>query len=364
MIISIRVAISILVLTNLLMFQFGLLLSTMKNSYPENVAGASPPIENHRRLRASSSVLFPLATPQGNALALPSIRLSDDKDDVQRKFYGGKGDKAHLGGFTDIDMLGISPAVWRKMITYFGVKSVLDVGCGRGTSTSWFHLHGVDVQCVEGSHDAIEKSMIPLAELHIVEHDFSRGPWWPSRTYDAVWCVEFLEHVGRNFHVNYVPAFRKSALIFVTHSRWGGWHHVEVHDDTWWIAKFQSYGFVFSPDLTSMVKNVAIREKDSNLVELGGKPYDAQHIRMSMKVFINPAVASLPEHAHLFAEDGCYKGRKNGEIIHDECGVGAKSKHLTRIPQEFRPLPISDKMHRAWLDLVSRNVDFEKEETL
>lgn len=49
------------------------------------------------------------------------------------------------------------------------------------------------------------------------------GPWWPKRTVDAVWCVEFTEHVGRNFQPNYITAWRKAALIFMTHSLWGGW---------------------------------------------------------------------------------------------------------------------------------------------
>ncbi len=72
----------------------------------------------------------------------------------------------------------------------------------------------------------MEQSIIPK-EI-VTEHDFSRGPWWPERTVDAVWCVEFTEHVGRNFQPNYLTAFRKAALIFVTHSNWGGWHHVSL----------------------------------------------------------------------------------------------------------------------------------------
>ena len=48
---------------------------------------------------------------------------------------------------------------------------------------------------MEGSHDGVMKSLLP-PEL-IVEHDFSRGPWWPEETYDAAWSVEFLEHVAR-----------------------------------------------------------------------------------------------------------------------------------------------------------------------
>jgi 2-polyprenyl-3-methyl-5-hydroxy-6-metoxy-1,4-benzoquinol methylase len=110
--------------------------------------------------------------------------------------YGGKGDKPHLGGFTDLDHHGVSPASWKWMVEYMGVHSVLDVGCGRGISTSWFYFHGVEVLCAEGSHDAIENTVLPDKSL-IVEHDFSRGPWWPEKTYDAVWCVEFLEHVSK-----------------------------------------------------------------------------------------------------------------------------------------------------------------------
>jgi hypothetical protein len=35
---------------------------------------------------------------------------------------GGQGDKKHLGGFTEIDLFGISPAVWKSMISYLGSR--------------------------------------------------------------------------------------------------------------------------------------------------------------------------------------------------------------------------------------------------
>lgn len=72
-------------------------------------------------------------------------------------------------------------------MTDIGVHSLMDVGCGRGISTSWFAFHGADVLCVEGSHDAFENSVLPDPNSQMVEHDFSRGPWWPEKTYDAIW---------------------------------------------------------------------------------------------------------------------------------------------------------------------------------
>jgi 2-polyprenyl-3-methyl-5-hydroxy-6-metoxy-1,4-benzoquinol methylase len=148
----------------------------------------------------------PLGIPKGKAQNLPSIRVEDSDVDKKRKIYGGAGDKKHLGGFTEVDLDGISPDVWKHMVTKYGVKSVLDVGCGRGVSSLWFHLHGVDVLCAEGSHDAVERTMLPDPANQVVEHDFSRGPWWPEKTYSACWAVEFLEHVS------YVPALVGSRI--------------------------------------------------------------------------------------------------------------------------------------------------------
>ena len=133
----------------------------------------------------------------GSAVALPSIQISNDN--IDRKIYGGKGDMKHLGGFTELDLHGVSPSVWKLMISYFGVRSLLDVGCGKGISTSWFYEHGVDTHCVEGSHDAVTQSILPDPTTQVTEHDFSRGPWWPEQTVDAVWCVEFTE-------VSFIPS--------------------------------------------------------------------------------------------------------------------------------------------------------------
>jgi cyclopropane fatty-acyl-phospholipid synthase-like methyltransferase len=134
------------------------------------------------------------------------------------------------------------------------------------------------VLCAEGSHDAVLNSMLPDVENQVVEHDFSRGAWWPERTYDAVWAVEFLEHVGVQYHYNYITTFRKAALIFVTSSRWGGWHHVEVHHDDWWIQKYKSYGFLYDAELTEKIRQIAAKESGTGALAPNGKPLRAQHI--------------------------------------------------------------------------------------
>ncbi|GMI39823.1 hypothetical protein TeGR_g13928 [Tetraparma gracilis] len=294
--------------------------------------------------------------PPAAAVALPSVRVGDAELPIDRKIYGGKGDKKHLGGFTDLDLQGISPSVWKLMLSYFGVRSLLDVGCGKGVSTSWFHLHGVAASCVEGSHDAVLQSLMPEPARQVVEHDFSRGPWWPPNTVDAVWCVEFTEHVGRNFQPNYLPAFKRAALVFVSHSHWGGWHHVEVHDDKWWRTKFELQGLVYSEEMTRLVRQTAKDEKGRGEMSFNGKDaWNAQHLYTSMQVFLNPAVASLPEHAHLMAEDGCFKETVDGVIYHLKCGTkkdGSVNEGHTIMDPAWEALQFDDEMDLQWEQLV------------
>ena len=302
------------------------------------------------------SNVYDLSKP---AVALPSIRTEQD---VPRKIYGGAGDKVHLGGFVDFDREGVSPAVWKDMMDWVGVHSILDVGCGKGVSTSWFVEHGLDAHCVEGSHDAGSHSLVPSVTT---EHDFARGPWWPDKTVDAVWCVEFLEHVGRYYHKHYFPAFQKSALIFATHSYWGGWHHVEVHDDNYWQIKFASYGFIYSDYLTKRMRNLALQEAMSNIESLIGPfTFRAGHVYRSIQVYINPSVASLPEHAHLFSEDGCVKRSepRNGnwsdwDIVRKECGTWKNGHEETKLPEEFKPLPRTKLMDQNWEGKVRKHLE-------
>jgi len=317
-----------------------------------------PPPEEKSEYDALSAIS--LTIPRGKAVAMPSIRISEEEDKaVARGQYGGKGDKPHLGGFTEFDPLGVSPTLWKHLIEFLGIKSMVDVGCGRGISTAWFVTHGLEfVQCVEGSHDAVMQSIVPDAEKRVVEHDFSRGPWWPDRTVDLAWAVEFTEHVGRNYQPNYITAFRKAAIVIVTHSNWGGWHHVEVHDDDWWRVRWEAAGFVYTEYLTKAFRAIAMTDQSRKDLTADMKEdhlyFVAQHIYLNAQVFINPMVASLPEHAHLFAEHGCFGGKDgNKKPIHVDCAdAAAKGEILTPLPESFKPLKITDEMDQAWLDLI------------
>lgn len=293
----------------------------------------------------------PLGIPDGEPPNLPTLETT--KADDRRSIFGGKGDPYHLGGFTDYDASGVSPEVWSKMITDLGVKSVLDVGCGRGISTSFFRRHGIRTRCVEGSKDAIQRTVLTNPEKKIVEHDYSRGPWWPKETYDAVWAVEVLAQVSRQHMFNYMTTFRKAALIFVTTNMRGGWHGVELHEHGWWIAKFELNGFRYSQELTDQVKNWARQERNAKITGPDDNPLNAQHIWLNAMVFINPIVAALPEHQHLFPEQGCLTPVAAGMRLSERKRKPCEAKNLeTPLAPSFVPFAVKPEVTKKWSDYV------------
>lgn len=152
--------------------------------------------------------------------------------------------------------------------------------------------------------------------------------------------------VGRNFQKNYLPAFRKAALVIVTHSEWGGHHHVEVHDDDYWIDKFTMFGFIYSPTLSETIRQIASQETGfaPNGVEL-----NAQHLWLRAQVFVNPAVAASPQHTHLMGEPGCYDENENG-TIHRECGVAnGQITAESVLPESMRALTLTPAQDEAWM---------------
>lgn len=141
-----------------------------------------------------------------------------------------------------------------------------------------------------------------MPKSQIIEHDFRQGPWWPGRTFDFAWSVEVLEHIGRQHMKNYLPIFHKAAIIWVTHAMQGGYHHVETHEDWWWINRYTLQGFIYSEDLTKRMRRMAGQWKNVD-------GFNSQHLWHSGLAFLNPKVGSLYEHAHLFGGPGCFTSK-------------------------------------------------------
>lgn len=69
------------------------------------------------------------------------------------------------------------------------MKSVLDVGCGRGFSLAFFLENGIDAIGIEGSKLAIKNSKYPEK---IQQKNLNKKVDL-KRKFDVVWCFEVAE---------------------------------------------------------------------------------------------------------------------------------------------------------------------------
>ena len=82
------------------------------------------------------------------------------------------------------------PALWRYLVGRFGVRSVLDVGCGEGHAVRFFHALGVIAHGIDGLLINVQRAVYPIAL-----HDLLAGPY--IMPVDLVWSCEVAEHIDQ-----------------------------------------------------------------------------------------------------------------------------------------------------------------------
>ena len=134
---------------------------------------------------------------------------------------------------------------------------------------------------------------------------------------------------------------------------------MEVHKDDWWIRKFELYGFKYMHEMTLEVRETARQEAMRGPPAVTGEPPNPQNL-YTMLVFFNPAVGALPQHAHLFAEPGCFKEAvtKNQTVTKTNfrCGDNIGRPEETPLPPEFEPLPVSEENQLKWEEHIRKKI--------
>lgn len=151
--------------------------------------------------------------------------------------------KEHLGGCIVHGDPGTSaPPVWDMLVSDYGIKSMIDIGCGAGHSLNYFLDKGVDAWGVEGFQTALA---VAKNRSRIFEHDYCDGPFEPEQEYDLAWSCEFVEHVYEEYTENFLKTFSKCKYVAMTHGIPGqdGYHHVNCQWPEYWIEKMDKLGF-------------------------------------------------------------------------------------------------------------------------
>jgi SAM-dependent methyltransferase len=150
----------------------------------------------------------------------------------------------HLGGFLDGGDDGTYyPELWDYLVDAYEIKTVVDIGCGKGFSTAYFKSLGCEVLGIDGSEKAKQMSLIPE---NFLLNDYTKQSA-NIKKYDLGWSCEFLEHVEEKYQENYMNDFKKCkyvAITFAGKKQWGH-HHVNCNDENYWIDVFTKNNFQY-----------------------------------------------------------------------------------------------------------------------
>jgi len=101
-----------------------------------------------------------------------------------------------------------------------------------------------------------------------------------------------------------------------------------VHEEWWWRSRLTAAGFVYSIDLTMLARQQASNSAKTET--------EAQHLRYRLMVFINPKVAALPQHHHLFGGHGCFSKVIDNRDGGTPCTNNAKTNDV--LPARYQSL--------------------------
>jgi len=162
----------------------------------------------------------------------------------------------HLGGFVlNGDERTYYPQLWETLINDFNIKSLIDVGCGEGHSSYFFHNRFVEVLAIDGSKKVLDSAVFDP----IVIHDYCTGPYIPDKIYDFVWCCEFVEHIEEKYIPNFIATFKKAKYVAFSHAlpKQGGYHHVNEREPLYWIRIMESNGFEYMEEESLKYRKLA-----------------------------------------------------------------------------------------------------------
>lgn len=157
-----------------------------------------------------------------------------------------------------------SPGVWKYMIERFAVRTVLDVGSGRGHAANWFHKNGCQVVAIDGESINVKSALYPT-----VQHDITGSVF--VCPVDFVHCQEVAEHIPEKYLGNFLSTLYNGNVILMTHASPGqeGHNHVNCQDDEYWILHLDKCGYNLLLDDTAKVRAIAGFESAHHLARSG-----------------------------------------------------------------------------------------------
>lgn len=161
------------------------------------------------------------------------------------------------------DPWSYTPELWRFLVGRFGLRSMLDVGCGEGHAPLFFHRLGVIAHGIDGLPLNVHRAVYPIAL-----HDLLTGPY--IMPVDLVWSCEVAEHIVEDKVGNYLDTLVNGQVVAMTHALPGQWghHHVNCQPAEYWIEHMRRRGYRLDPTFLTF-RQIATRDPKNFFQDTG-----------------------------------------------------------------------------------------------
>ncbi|MEP7197124.1 MAG: methyltransferase domain-containing protein [Saprospiraceae bacterium] len=136
--------------------------------------------------------------------------------------------------------------VIRILNSMFKPKSIVDVGCGRGTWLNAWKQSGVeDILGIDGGHQ--DQTRLLISKEYFREFDLNKALVL-DRKFELASCLEVVEHLDKNSSETIVQSLINLSDIIVFSAavpKQGGFKHINEQWPSYWAKKFETQGFVF-----------------------------------------------------------------------------------------------------------------------
>lgn len=163
----------------------------------------------------------------------------------------------HLGGYVEGgDEATYYPELWDWLVRDFGIRSVIDVGCGDGVAVD----HFVDLLKGPVRGEVVGVDGLVKSGMYLQQHDYTTGPYVPG-DFDLCWSCEFVEHVEERYVPNFLATFACAKHVLMTHAEPGqeGHHHVNCRPSDYWMGAMAAIGYSWDRALTEAARQQAAK---------------------------------------------------------------------------------------------------------